>query len=196
MILYGASGHAKVIREILKSINVGVEYLVDDNPDITNLSGLPVKHEIADGKLPLIISVGNNSIRKMLAERIKNPFGTAIARSAIVAEHTAIGEGSVVMQGTVIQPEARIGKHCIVNTGASVDHECTIGDFVHIAPHATLCGNVRVGEGTLIGVGASVIPGVKIGKWCVIGAGAAVTQDVPDHSVAVGVPAKIIKQTE
>jgi acetyltransferase-like isoleucine patch superfamily enzyme len=52
---------------------------------------------------------------------------------------------------------------------------------------------VKIGDGTWIGENACII-GVKIGKNCVIGANAVVTKDIPDYSVAVGVPAKVIKR--
>lgn len=52
---------------------------------------------------------------------------------------------------------------------------------------------VEIGEGTWIGEGVCVI-GAKIGKGCVVGANAVVTKDIPDYSVAVGIPARIIKR--
>lgn len=52
---------------------------------------------------------------------------------------------------------------------------------------------VRIGEGSWLGAGVSVI-GANIGKHCVIGTNAVVTKDIPDYSVAVGIPAKIIKR--
>jgi acetyltransferase-like isoleucine patch superfamily enzyme len=52
---------------------------------------------------------------------------------------------------------------------------------------------VEIGDGTWIGEGVCII-GAKIGRGCVIGANAVVTKDIPDYSVAVGIPAKIIKQ--
>ena len=52
---------------------------------------------------------------------------------------------------------------------------------------------VEIGEGTWLGEGVCVI-GAKIGKGCVIGANAVVTKDIPDYSVAVGSPAKVIKK--
>ncbi len=54
-------------------------------------------------------------------------------------------------------------------------------------------GTVRIGEGSWLGVGVCVI-GANIGKHCVIGANAVVTHDIPDYSVAVGIPAKVIKR--
>lgn len=195
MYLYGASGHAKVIIDILKASGKVVEGLVDDNPGVEQLQGYKVLHD-ADGLSPFIISIGDNQIRKKIAEKLHSTFGLAIHPAAVISPYAEIGDGSVVMQGAIIQADAKIGLHCIVNTGASVDHECMIADYVHISPHSTLCGNVHVGEGTWIGAGTTIIPGVKIGKWCVIGAGSVVTKDIPDGVLAVGNRCKIIKKID
>ena len=192
MYLYGASGHAKVIIDILKANHIEIEGLVDDNPEINELLGYPVFHGKEDIS-PLIISIGDNKIRRMIAHKLNVEFGTAIHPSAVVSSYATIQEGSVIMQGVVVQSCACIGKHCIVNTGASIDHECVIGDYVHISPHSTLCGNVHVGEESWIGAGTTVLPGVKIGKWSVIGAGSVVAKDIPDGVLAVGNRCKTIK---
>lgn len=185
MYLYGASGHAKVIIDILKAVGESINGLIDDNPEVEQLQGYAVEHGYS-GQTPLIISIGSNFVRKKIAERIGANYGTAIHPSAIVSPTATIGEGTVVMQGAVIQAEAKIGKHCIINTGASVDHECRIEDYVHVSPHATLCGNVSVGEGTWVGAGSTIVQGIKIGKWSVIGAGTVVARNVPDGVLVVG----------
>lgn len=193
MYLYGASGHGKVIMDILKSQNKLVEGLFDDNPDLKELLGYPV-FPTEKIQSPLIISIGSNAIRKKIAEKHLLEYGMAVHSSAIVSDVASIGEGTVVMQGAIIQSCASVGKHCIVNTGASVDHDCVIENYVHISPHATLCGNVQIGEGTWIGAGTVVIQGVKIGKWCVVGAGSVVTKDIPDGVLAAGNRCKVIKK--
>lgn len=193
MYLYGASGHAKVIIDILKASGIEVKGLVDDNLSINNLLGYSVLHAFTDLS-PVIVSIGNNSLRKKIVDKLSGEFGKAIHPSAIVSDSVLIGDGTVVMQGAIIQSDAKIGKHCIINTGASVDHECIIDDFVHISPHSTLCGNVSVGEGAWVGAGTTIIPGVKIGKWAVIGAGSVVTKDIPDSVLAVGNRCKVIKR--
>ncbi len=54
-------------------------------------------------------------------------------------------------------------------------------------------GKVIIKDGAHIGVGAIILPGVTIGKGAIIGAGAVVTSDIPDNSIAVGVPARVNK---
>lgn len=192
--LFGASGHAKVIMDIIQAQGDSVGVLYDDAPHSSELHKKRVlKASDVQVNGPLIISIGSNKIRKIIANRYKSlQFVKAIHPNAILSPSASVSDGSVIMPGAIIQSDVQIGKHCIINTGASVDHECLIGDYVHISPHATLCGNDQVGEGAWIGAGATIIPGVKIGKWSTIGAGSVVIRDVPDNAIMAGVPAKII----
>ncbi|MBQ7856527.1 MAG: acetyltransferase [Alistipes sp.] len=193
MYLYGASGHAKVIVEILEACGIEVEGLFDDSEAVESLFGYPVCRYGEEHNGQMIISIGNNGVRRSIAERVGGKFGVAIHPSAVISPRAAIGEGSVVMQGAVVQAEAKVGRHCIVNTGATIDHECHLGDYVHISPNATLCGNVTVGEGTQIGAGAVVVPGVHIGKWSLVCAGSVVTKDIPDNCIASGNRCEVVK---
>lgn len=191
MYLYGASGHAKVIIDILTSQGVNITALADDNLSLTDMLGYKIIHSKKQFD-KLIISIGDNLIRKKLAESLDvDEYLTAIAPSAIISPFAKIKEGSVVMQGSIIQSCAQIGAHVIINSGASIDHDCVIGDFSHISPHATLCGNVTIGEGTWIGAGTVIKQGVKIGNWTTIGAGSVVVADIPDGVTAYGNPCKI-----
>ena len=197
MLLYGGSGHAKVLLDCLQAQRVAVTAVFDDNPDLKQLLHVPVAGPYraeAHADEPLLIAIGDNGIRQRVAGRVRHSFGRAVHPSALVsALQTHIGPGTVVFHQAVVQAGTKVGSHCIVNTAAVVEHDCVVEDFVHVSPHATLCGGVTVGEGTHIGAGATVIPGVRIGRWCVVGAGSVVVRDLPDFAVAVGVPAKIIR---
>lgn len=194
MLLYGASGHAKVICSALESLSMQVNGIFDDNPAIASLNAYKVLGAYDPAYLPndlTIISIGDNRIRMLIANKISHLFGRCIASSAVCDRSAQIGEGTVVLHNAVIQRDTIIGKHCIINTSASVDHDCTISNFVHISPGVTLCGAVSIGEGSHVGAGATVIQNIKIGRWCVIGAGAVVIKDIPDYSLVTGVPGKI-----
>lgn len=195
MYLYGASGHAKVIMDILEANQIKIEGLIDDNPEVNELLGYPVFHQRNDLS-PLIISIGNNQIRKKIAEKLDVEFGTVIHPSAVVSPSAKIGEGTVIMPGAVINADAVIGKHCIINTGSTIDHECVIEDYCHIAPGVNISGCTTVGEGTWVGVGSCVIQCLHIGENCMIGAGSVVVKDIPDSVVAFGNPCRVIKKNE
>ncbi|KAF2334167.1 acetyltransferase [Flavobacterium ginsenosidimutans] len=194
--LYGASGHCKVIIDVLKSNNVNLKAIFDDKPKEAEIVGIPVINaskinDINNGQF--IVSIGDNEIRKRIAEKIKMSFFTAIHSTAVVSENSKIEEGTVVMAGAIINFGAVVGKHCIINTGAIVEHDCKIYDYVHISPKAALAGNVTIGSGTHIGIGASIIQGINVGAGVTIGAGCVVINDVPDYAVVVGNPGNIIK---
>jgi len=198
MYLYGASGHAKVIIDILKSNNIIIHKVFDDNDHITNLLGIEVSlpnREIESVKLPFILSIGNNKTREIIANRYLGlNYTNAIHSSSIIDETVTIKEGVVVMAGVVINSSVKIGRHSIVNTSATIDHDCILCDFVHISPNATLCGNVIIGKGSQVGAGAVIIQGVTIGQNVIIGAGSVVIDDVPDNVIVVGSPGKVIKE--
>jgi sugar O-acyltransferase (sialic acid O-acetyltransferase NeuD family) len=198
MHIIGASGHGKVIIDILLLNNKEISGIWDDNHDLETFCGYRLSGSITalyDLSCPeIIIAIGNNKIRKNIAS-ILTPrlFGMAIHPTSIISRTANISTGTVIMANVVVNADAEIGKHVILNTSCSIDHDCIIDDFVHISPQAGLAGNVIVGEGTHIGIGANIIQGIKIGKWATIGAGAVVIRDVPDYAVVVGNPGKLIK---
>lgn len=193
MYLYGASGHGKVVCEIAEALGLTIDGFVDDRSEQEQFLGHAVVGRLPETADALTISIGNNKIRKLIADKFSRfNFSTLVHPKAIVSPRSAIGAGTVVMAGVAVNSCVTIGEHVILNTNCSIDHDCIIEDHVHISPNAALAGNVTVGEGTHIGIGASVIQGVSIGKWCTIGAGAVVIRDVPDLEVVAGVPAKKI----
>lgn len=198
--LYGASGHGKVVAEILEKNKKSIQAVFDDNPACTSLLDYPVPGAFARDSFPqdaqLIITIGNNSVRKKIAQQLSDvPFATAIHPAASISARSTIGAGTVIMAGVSVNSSVVMGQHVILNTNCSIDHDCELGDFVHISPNAALAGNVKIGEGTHVGIGACVIQGMNIGSWAIIGAGTVVITDVPDHAVVVGNPGKIIRYT-
>ncbi len=194
--LYGASGHGKVIIDILNVAGVKIKSVIDDNPKSEFILGISITKTSEFDMSSLgktIISIGNNKVRKKLSKSLDANFIKAIHPSAIISLNATIGEGTAVMAGVAINPDATIGKHCIINTNATIEHDTKIADFVHICPGVSLAGNVTIGEGTQVGIGATIIQGISIGKWVTIGAGAVIINDIPDYARVVGNPGKIIK---
>ena len=198
MYLYGASGHCKVIIDSIESsTNKIVEGVFDDNFELKEILNIPIYNfETFDKSRiqELIISVGNNSARKIIAESISVNYALVIHSKATVSKYAFIDKGTSIMANAVVNASAKIGKHCIVNTGAIVEHDCELADYVHVSPNASLAGNVKIGEGSHIGIGAQIIQDITIGKWVTIGAGTVVIRDVPDSKLFVGNPAREIQK--
>lgn len=194
--LFGASGHGKVIKDLADGVGLEVVAFFDDSPNTEILNAAPVIHsekQAEYAQYKLVISIGNNKIRKTISEKLKTKYISLVDKAANVTPNVVIGKGTVIMKGAQVNADVVIGNHVIVNTAAVIEHDCTIADFVHISPNATITGNVSIGLGAHIGAGAVIIPGIKIGKWVTVGAGAVVIRDISDYAVVVGNPAKIIK---
>jgi UDP-N-acetylbacillosamine N-acetyltransferase len=207
LVIWGASGHALVVADILKlTSEYDVVGFVDNVNPIsleTHFCGLPVfgkgplKEQLQQiGVSHVIIAIGDCKARLRLAAWSCSQgffLATAVHPNASIAKDVSLGAGSVVAAGAVINPGAVIGENVIVNTSASIDHECILDDGVHICPGAHLAGRVHVGRASWIGIGAAVVDRVRIGSDVMIGAGTVVVKDIPDSVLAYGVPAKVIK---
>ena len=198
VIIFGTSGHAKVIADIIiKSEDTLLGFL--DNGDVKEVDGIPVlgnDEAYADfPKAEFVIGVGDAEIRERLS-KYQCRWYTAVHPSAAISSiGVSIGEGTVVMPNAVINSDAKIGKHCIINTGAIVEHDNSIGDFAHVSVGAKLGGNVIIGRKTWIGIGACIKNNVCICDKCTIGAGAVVVKDISEQGEYIGIPAsKLYKE--
>lgn len=198
VVIIGASGHAKVIADIvIKSGDECVGFLDDNTQLPEKIIGFPYLGVISDytgyaDDCWFIIGIGNNADRKKLAESMNVRWYTAIHPSAQIAVDTQIGEGTAIMANAAVNTSAVIGRHCIINTGAVIEHDNRIGDYVHVSPNAALCGTVHVGAMTHIGAGATVRNNTSICANAVIGAGGVVVKEIVQPGTYVGVPARSV----
>ena len=156
---------------------------------------------------------GNNS-------KVEYPSNIPDAKFVTIGENTTILKNSriqVYNKLTGNGANVTIGNNCYIGASLSIlaGANVEIGDDVLIASYVLItsedhgmnpeseipfmnqpliCKPVKIGDGTWIGEKASILPGVTIGKKCIIGTNAVVTKDIPDYSIAVGIPAKIIKR--
>ena len=91
MYLFGASGHGKVIKEIIEATGDKVDAFVDDNLMLDELAGTKVLHGETELS-PMIVSIGVNAIRKKIVEKLHCEFGIAIHPSAVISPSAKIGD--------------------------------------------------------------------------------------------------------
>tara|TARA_R110002050_G_scaffold296426_1_gene456399 strand:- start:46737 stop:48509 length:1773 start_codon:yes stop_codon:yes gene_type:complete len=209
IVIIGASGHAKVIIDIIERLNkYNIIGLIDSfkpigssifnykilgsEKEITNLGNI---YNFNEG----IIAIGDNWTRKTIHNKIKRiaphfGFINAIHPNSIIGKNVKIGTGTVIMAGVIVNSDARIGHFCIINTKASLGHDSILNEYSSLAPNATIGGNVEIGICSAISLGSNIIQDITIGKHSIIGAGSLVVRDIDDFSMAYGVPAKFIKK--
>jgi len=93
--------------------------------------------------------------------------------------------------GVIIGDHVMMGPECIVYTSG---HEFSDTTVPMQLQGSTEPETVRIGNDVWLGRRVIIMPGVTIGEGCVIGAGAIVTKSIPEYSVAVGVPARVVKK--
>lgn len=159
----------------------GIKALLKKNPDIKGY----------------ILGVGNMKARLALytwLDKILEAVNV-IHPMAIVSEHAAIGKGNLIEAFTKVANGAKLGNHCIINSFSAVNHDQVIGDNVLIAGNVSMAGK-SIGDHTIIADGASIAFKKSVGKKCIIGDGSVVTKDIPDHSIAYGNPARVIRKND
>ncbi|WP_375259753.1 gamma carbonic anhydrase family protein [Citreimonas sp.] len=98
-------------------------------------------------------------------------------------EPMTVGAGTNLQENVVCHSDP--GFPLVIGAG------CTVG-------HKAMLHGCTIGDNTLIGMGATVLNGAKVGRDCLIGAGALVTEgkEIPDGSLVMGVPAKVVRQLD
>lgn len=200
VIVIGASGHGKVVADIVRRSGDTLLGFLDDNETLPpEIAGIPVLGKVVDfAKYPdasFVVGIGNSAIREKIVRQLDNVrWYTAIHPSTVISTlDTQIGVGSVIMANAVVNPSAHIGAHCIINTASVVEHDNRVGDFTHISVGVKLGGTVSVGAHTWVGIGTTVNNNVSICDHCMISAGAVVICDIKESGTYVGVPARKIK---
>ena len=108
----------------------------------------------------------------------------------IIGDYTRIG-----LRCTIIGP-VQIGNHVILaqNVAISGLNHRYEDPTLPIHQQGVTTALIQIGDDSWVGANSVITAGIKIGKHVVVGAGSVVTKDIPDYSIAVGNPARIIKK--
>lgn len=201
IVIWGASGHAKVIRDAIGQDRILALF---DSKNVTppwavniyfGTQGFDRWRENNFGEFGFFIAIGGNGgADRIQLAKFLNSRGlveeSIVHSSAVVEKSAQLGKGNHILAGAVLGAAAKTGNQTILNTKSSVDHDSTLGCGVHVSPGATICGEVSVGDRVFIGAGAVVLPKLSIGDDVIIGAGSIVTKSIPNGWKVIGTPAR------
>jgi sugar O-acyltransferase (sialic acid O-acetyltransferase NeuD family) len=211
MLIVGAKGYAKeLLQHFHKKNQLNNLLFYDDvSDDLPNLlfNKFKVLRTIEEAKTffetisnKYVLGVGAPKARFLLKnkmDRVGGAIEKVIVDSVEIGSYgVKIGNGVCIMSGTIMTNDISIGDYTLINLNCTIGHDSIIGNYCELTPGVHISGHVNIGDFTSIGTGAVIIPNIKIGKNCIIGAGSVVNKDIPDNSIAVGVPAKVIKEVE
>lgn len=119
-----------------------------------------------------------------------------------IREKTAIGSHCSIGTLCDIQGNVTIGNYCRLHSNVHISQTCSIGDFVFLYPFSVMTNDPcppskevkggRIGSYTQVGVHAIVLPGIQVGENCLIGANSVVNKKVPDFSIVMGDPMRVV----
>lgn len=205
-VVVGAGGHGACLAEVLVSVGAEIRGFVDHATTApASYLGFEVMADVPQRHLengwPVALGVGDNFQRARLHESLLRRGATdahfpAVAhRDSSVSPFASLGPGTFIFQGANVGPVARTGRFCVVATGATATHHAEMADYAFLAVRAVL-GAASLGKRSFLGVGAVVQPRCTVGADVVIGAQSLVLGDVPDRTVAYGVPASVRRSRE
>lgn len=159
---------------------------------------------------------GEGSIILFPVTTIFNEKYIHIGSETMIGEHVALSAGMMPGQDCLTNPVVRIGDRCLIGRGSGIVGHLSIdiGNDVWTGHHVYITDQshgyqdttrpisqqsqpeqpVSIGDGSWLGHGVVVLPGAKIGKNVAVGANSVVTGELPDFCVAVGAPARVIRQ--
>ncbi len=122
-------------------------------------------------------------------------FANLIHPTAIIPKgFCEIGNGVLFAPLSQLSPDTHISDNCILLPNSFVGHNSFLDHFAHIATNSVVGANVKVGKAVHIGSNATLREKITIGDYSLIGAGAVVLKDVPENSIVVGNPGRILEQ--
>ena len=165
----------------------------------TELDGLPVVwiDDAAELARTHVAVCGLGTTKRGLftdaAAAIGFRFATVVHPEARVSRRSVLGEGTIVARRAQVSARAQVGSHVLLSNGALVGFGSELDDFASLMVGANVGDGCRVGARAYVGMSAVVVDGAAVGAGSVVGAGAVVQRDVPDASLALGVPAEVVK---
>jgi sugar O-acyltransferase (sialic acid O-acetyltransferase NeuD family) len=205
LVIIGSGGHACCMLDVARLAGFSATGFIDrTRGEGVLVNGLPIlggdellfdKAFISDYRFAL--GIGDPITRRRYGELLmeKGADCPAIVNpSSFVSSHATLGCGVLLMGMNAVNHGARLDDFVALDWQVTIGHGAHLGRAVFAGPGSRVAGDVICGEDAYLGLGCQIIEKVEIGCGSLIGAGSTVTRDIPERVVAVGSPARVIRE--
>jgi sugar O-acyltransferase (sialic acid O-acetyltransferase NeuD family) len=178
---------------------------LDDDPKKsgTTLAGYPVLGKTSDihqypAATAVAVGIASPRTRRRIVEGIMHlplEFPSFIARNAWLSKAVTVGKGVIIYPGVSINYESVLGDFVIMNMNCALGHNAGIGNYCTLAPGVNFGGFTTLEECVDVGIGAATRQNTHIGRNSIIGGQAMITATVPEGTLMVGVPGKVVRDS-
>ncbi len=207
--IYGTGGFGKEIydvacRENQKNNNWQKIFFIDDFKVSNSSCYLSTVYTLSDvldsfskDDFEIVIAIGEPIVRIKIKEKLKNhkiKLGNVIDPSAIISPTAKLGEGTIITSDCIIASSVIIGENVAINVKSIIGHDIKIANDVVISSMVNIGGACKIGAGTYLGMGSLIKEGIEIGDEVIIGMGSAVHHNIPNRMIALGNPARPMRE--
>ena len=208
LLVYCAGGFGKEVYDIAHRINKenacwSNMSFIDDSEIENRVYDANVYRfeEILEKKnsdqVEVVIASGEPEVRKLLAEKVCQ-VGFQLAN--LMDPSTSYGKSFQLDPGVIIAPlcsiqsEAILKRNSAVNTMSIIAHDVTVGENTVVSSMVNIGGSCIIGDNSYLGMGVLIKEGIKIGNNSIVGMGSVVHKDIPDGVIALGNPARPMRE--
>jgi sugar O-acyltransferase (sialic acid O-acetyltransferase NeuD family) len=208
--IYCAGGFGKEIMDVARRKNNITPFwnnikFVDDiltfdikyGAKVMNFDQVIANNDIDQAEF--LIAAGEPAVRHKIREKLEQANAKLVRLvdiSTVLADTANLSEGVIITQLCSISSDAVLARNSCVNTMSIIGHDVFIGENSVISSMVNMGGGCVVGNNSYIGMGALIKEGVKIGSNSIVGMGSVVYNDIPDGVIALGNPARVMRNNE
>lgn len=208
--IYGAGGLAREVLEIVKlqkdyqSRWEGIVFIDDLNPSgkvrefrVFSFEEIMIKYNT--NEIEFLIAVGEPFLRERLYLRIiqnKYCLTTLIHPTVTIPDSTILSGGVVIGAFTLISCDITIGANTYIQNHVSIGHDTIVGSHCVLSAGNAISGLCQIGDCTYVSMNVSVKDRIRIGSGTIVGMGSVVSREISDHVIAMGNPARTIKNND
>jgi len=206
--IYGAGGLGRELLDLAHVINTETKkwervVFINDFKSELFVSGVEVftfaefERAFTPDKTKIAIATGEPRVRQILrVKSLENGYAlqSLIHPRAFIGTNAQIEDGVIIQFGCFVSCDVMVATNTLIQSYATIGHDCIIGRDAVISTFVAISGACRIGERSFLGVSVPIRENISVGDDSIVGIGSIVLRDIPSNVVAMGNPARAIKE--